>query len=348
MLKSSRMLAPRKIPRIWRCRPVAASDEFFARHYAKLPLGGFPRVFPLGSYIRAGDWISPRLAVEEAGRLVIMNYLSSRFISRQAEDTCRLFSNDPFKDIGSVKELETGLLRFSLERRGCKSICEFVNAKDKDCEIDGNRFRQALNSCFENRAIRRVLVVDASVVFREEILQVVSNIKAKSSVPIRPCSVADLVCLRFLDKGGWPHLVAENVASELPEVLSSGGARAFKESVKAFGESKRREFTRMVRWANIFCKSSSVSLVSNAVNSPHNFCLDAMIGSIGCYFVRFWNYHGEPSLRLHKEALMRYAPRSFHTINSKVSHEIWSDGRNEIQWDVLKLVKLAYMEAVKS
>ena len=302
-------------------------------------------MFPLSSYMRVGRWISPRLAVEEAGRLVIMNYLSSTFTSRQAEDTRRLFADDPFKGIASIKELETGVLRFSLGRRGCKSICDFVNAKDKNHEIDAKIFRTALNSCFENRAIRRVLVVDANAVFRDEILQVVSAMKAQSSVPISPPSVADFVCLKLLDKGGWPHLVAENIASELPEVLSSGGSRAFRESVRAFGKTKRREFTRMTRWANIFCKSPGVRLVSNAVNSPHNFCLDVVISSIGCYFARFWNYHGEPSLRLHQEALMSYAPRSFRAINSMVRHELWSDGRHRVQWDVLKLVKRAYIEA---
>ena len=303
-------------------------------------------MFPLGCIVRHGPRSSPRVAVEETGRLVIMKYLSSPFSSSEAQDTYRFYSREPFEGITSIEEFQRRFLWYNLGQQGCESIDKLVTANDKDRVIDASEFRQSLNLCFQNRAIRRVLVVDSNALFREETLKIVTAMKEQTLVSESPPSVADFLCMRILDKAGWPHLEVKNVASEIPEVLDSAGFRAFAESVKAFGAANRREFSRLIRWANILRKVPSVSLVSHAMYSPHNFALDAVIGSTGRYLARFWNYHGEPSLTLCKEALIDCAPQSFRAIDAITDDEIWRNTKHGVNWDVLKLVKLAYMEAI--
>ena len=231
-------------------RLIEANPQF-------LPLAGAPRLATLASEVQLGTGYADILAFEPSGRPAVIEVKLASNPQARREIVSQVLAYAAFLQGHSVRTLEQGPLRRSLQNSGHGSILEAVKAVDQEGAVDDESFETSMQNYLDRGSFRLVLVLDE---VPAELERVVAYL---DSVTIAELTI-DLIVLKVYEVNGAqvalpnrisPHIDMTvkyanpaNTRSGASKGVLSDGAEAFKASVESIGGEARATFDALIAW----------------------------------------------------------------------------------------------------
>jgi hypothetical protein len=266
-----------------------------------LPLAGSPRLTVLGREVRLGSGYADLVAVESAGRLVVIEVkLAGNSEARRAV-VAQVLSYAGYLQGLDADQLESQILAAHLGSGG--TVLAAAQADDQEHSLDPEAFRDGLARGLAEGSCRLVLVLDSAP---DELVQVVGYLQSVTDkIDI------DLVTVAVYDVAGSQVLVPQRVEpARRGRALSDAqvdarqagalhpGSAEFREVVAGLPSARREPLLRLADWADALDRDGVVRLVTYRGKSgittllPRLAAENAGLVSIACdlksAYMQFW------------------------------------------------------------
>jgi hypothetical protein len=233
-----------------------------------LPLAGKPRLTILGREVPLGGNYADLIAVEDSGRLAIIEIKLARNAEARRAVIAQILTYVAYLRGIDIDVLERRILSRELQQRGYESIAQAAQADGADETFGAEAFAQSLSSSLTQGRFRLVLVLDDAPI---ELIRLVGYLEA-----ITDGLVIDLITVSAYDIGGSRVIVPQRVEPErlkfdepgrpvsLPASGSSGwigaGADDFSSSISDLPDEQRILLQRLTDWAKSLDHEALINL----------------------------------------------------------------------------------------
>lgn len=316
-----------------------------------LPLAGSPDLVTLGDEVALGNGYADVLAVERAGRFVLIEVkLASNSEARRAV-VPQLLSYASFLRGNTVAGLEQGNLRSNLAKRGVADISSLAAAGFQDTTLAGDDFRAAMQESLDAGSFRLVWVLDDAP---PELVSLVGYLEDISAGIV----TIDLVTVAQYEVGGERVIVPQRVEPARVEPQTEGfdaagpspvttkGAEDFLASIDVAPETKQPLLRRLAEWTVELERHGLATLVTTSGVAGKKVLKPRLLGQeVG--LVNIWNEDGRGSLWVWPTVFQHCAPNAIPLIEKIVGFE-FVNGRTvpEVSDELLEALTDAYREAV--
>jgi hypothetical protein len=314
-----------------------------------LPLAGSPDLVTLGDEVALGNGYADVLAVERAGRFVLIEVkLASSSEARRAV-VAQLLSYASFLRGNTVSGLEHGTLVSQLAERGAADIASLAAAGFQDTAL-GDDFRAAMQESLDTGSFRLVWVLDDAP---PELVSLVGYLE-----DISTGIVIDLVTVAQYEVGGERVIVPQRVEPARverqegegpgpagPTPVTTKGADDFLASIEVALESERPLLRKLAEWA-IALEREGLARLWTTSGVTGRKVLKPCIPSEDVGLVTIWNENGQAAMSLWRTVFERCAPGAIARVEELTGAEL-SAGRSapEVTDDLLEALTGAYREA---
>ena len=319
-----------------------------------LPLAGSPRIAIVGREVRLGTGYADLVAVEEQGRIVIIEIKLARNAEARRAVVAQVLAYASELQRLSLEAVETETLAAHLQRRGFASLFAAMSKLDQAGAMDEEAFRSNLAASLVEGRFRLVLVLDAAP---PELVRIASYLQLVAEGRI----TLDLITMTSYTVGGTEVLVPQRVDGELPTVEAeprtarktvkkgelTEGIAAFEASVASAPAPEQPRLRQLVEWARALEQQGLVTLQSYRGLADRWVLLPRLIAE-GAGLVSIWNERG-PALQLWRSMFERHALRLIPSVEAAIGGPIKQGGNAKI-WDAatLDLLTEAYREAANA
>jgi hypothetical protein len=308
-----------------------------------LPLAGSPRLTVLGREVRLGTGYADLLAVESAGRVVIIEVkLAGNAESRRAV-VAQVLSYAGYLQGLDPEQLETQILG--------KSVLGAVQASDQLHAVDAEDFRDGLTRSLAEGSFRLVIVLDSAP---EELVQVVGYLQSLTDkIDI------DLVTVSAYDVAGSQVLVPQRiepgrrsremsdaqVAARQAGVLHPGSAE-FRAVIADLPPAQHGPLVRLADWADTLEQAGLVKLATFRGKSGQMTTLLPRLAADNAGLVTIYCDDGSAYLQFFRSVFERRAPRSLPEVEASLGAKVRrGNTTRQINDTLLAALTTAYREA---
>jgi hypothetical protein len=316
-----------------------------------LPLSGSPRIAIVGKEVRLGTGYADLVAVEEEGRLVIIEIKLARNAEARRAVVAQVLAYASELQRLSTEMLENDVLAEHLVKRGFASMFAAVSNLDQAQALDEEAFRSNVATSLAQGRFRLVLVLDAAP---PELVRIASYLQLVAEGRI----TLDLITLSSYSVGGTDVIVPQRVDGEAASSDTDGkparktvkkgelteGAAVFEASISSAPAAEQSHLRELVDWAHGLEREGLVTLQSYRGLSDRWVLLPRLIAE-GTGLVSIWNENGA-SLQLWRSLFERKAPDFIGPVEASIGGPI-RQGGNAKAWDAstLALLTRAYRQA---
>jgi hypothetical protein len=315
-----------------------------------LPLAGSPRIAMVGREVRLGTGYADLIAVEEEGRLVIIEIKLARNAEARRAVVAQVLAYASELQRLTLEALETEVLADQLRRRGFSSLFAVMSRLDQAEAVDEEAFRSNVAASLAEGRFRLVLVLDAAP---PELVRIATYLQlvAKGRITL------DLITLASYSVGGTEVLVPQRVDGESQTVETAGqsppktvtkgelteGPTAFEAAINSAPVDEQPRLRQLVDWARALEQQGLVTLQS--YRGADRWILLPRLVADGAGLVSIWNERGA-SLQLWRSMFERRAPKFITPVEASIGGPI-KQGGNAKTWDAATLALLtdAYRHA---
>lgn len=310
-----------------------------------LPLAGSPRIAIVGREVRLGTGYADLVAVEEEGRLVVIELKLARNAEARRAVVAQVLAYASELQRLSMASLEEVVLADELRRRGFSSLFGAVSALDQADALDEEAFRANVALSLAQGRFRLVLVLDAAP---PELVRIASYLQLVGEGRI----TLDLITLSSYSVGGTELLVPQRVDGEVasaesegrpaPKVVKKGeltdGFAAFEAAIATAPAQEQPRIRELLEWAKGLEREGLVTLESYRGIADRWILLPRLIAE-GAGLVSIWNERGG-ALQLWKSMFERKAPQFIAPVEESIGGPIKQGGYAK-RWDSKTLSLLA-------
>ena len=322
-----------------------------------LPLAGAPRLATLASEVQLGTGYADILAFEPSGRPAVVEVKLASNPQARREIVSQVLAYAAFLQGHSVKTLEQGPLRRSLQDSGHGSILEAVKAQDQEGAVDDESFETSLQNFLDRGSFRLVLVLDE---VPAELERVVAYL---DSVTIAELTI-DLIVLKVYRVNGaqvaLPHRISPQIDMSVKKVnlastgsgaskgILSDGADTFKASVESIGGEARATFDALISWTERLASLPNVRLFT--YQGARGYTLLPRIMPDNAGLVTVWNWDQRPFITIYRSVFERRAPGSIESVEGVIAPLAIGQGNTiyDITPELLDSLESAYKESAQS
>jgi hypothetical protein len=329
----------------------AALHDLVEQAPQMLPLAGSPRLTVLGREVRLGSGYADLIAVDSAGRLVIIEVkLAGNAESRRAV-VAQVLSYAGYLQGLDPEQLESQILGPHLAPGG--SVLAAVEADDQQHAVDPQTFRDGLAASLAEGSFRLVIVLDSAP---DELLQVVGYLQSVTDkIDI------DLVTVTAYDVAGSQVLVPQRIepARRVRELSDAqvnarqsgamhAGSAEFRTVIADIPAPRRDLLERLADWADELENEGLVKLATYRGTSgittllPRLAADNAGLVSISCdvtsrAYMQFW-----------RSVFERRAPHSISPVQDALGADLkQGNSTNDFPQSLLDALSQAYREATR-
>ncbi len=230
-----------------------------------LPLAGAPRMTVLGREVRLGPGRADLIAVEDTGRLAIIEIKLAGSGEARRSVVAQVLSYAAYLQGLQLRQLENDILAGHLSARGADTVLAAVQADDQQHSIDPAAFINALTDCLRHGGFRLVFVLDDAP---DELAQLVGYLESLTG-QIR----VDLITVAAYDIDGSTILVPQRTEPErrTPELTEAEvdarqgkalvtGSTDFRAAIALAPAPHRDMLARLADWADDLHRQRLVNL----------------------------------------------------------------------------------------
>lgn len=333
-------------------QPTGFPDEatlhaLVAREPQLLPLSGAPQIAVLGQEVALGEGSADILAVEDSGRLVVMEVKLAVNAEARRAVVAQALAYASYLDRLSMPELESTVLGRHLRSAGHETVIEAVVSQDQEGAFDAATFGDGLADSLAHGRFRVVLVLDRAP---SELIRLVGYLERVSGE-----LTIDLVTVAAYDVGGSRVIVPQRIDPEgsladhggarrpAPQGELTSGADAFERSLDN-DPPDQELLRRLVSWARNLEAEGLARLYSFRGVSGRMTLLPRLPGEeVG--LVTAWN-DGGASLSFWRSVFERRAPQTLTRVEERTGRQMGQGtGTSEIDDPLLAALDDAYREA---
>jgi hypothetical protein len=307
-----------------------------------LPLAGSPRLTVLGREVRLGTGYADLLAVESAGRLVIIEVkLAGNAESRRAV-VAQVLSYAGYLQGPDPEQLETQILG--------KSVLGTVQASDQLYAVDAEDFRDGLTRSLAEGSFRLVIVLDSAP---DELVQVgyLQSLTDKIDIDLVTVSAYDVAGSQVLvpqriEPGRRSREMSDSqVAARQAGVLHPGSAE-FRAVIADLPPAQQAPLIRLADWADTLEQAGLVKLATFRGKSGQMTTLLPRLGADNAGLVTIYCDGGSAYLQFFRSVFERRAPRSLPEVEASLGAEVRrGNTTRQINDTLLAALTTAYREA---
>lgn len=316
-----------------------------------LPLAGSPRIAVVGREVRLGTGYADLVAVEEEGRLVIIEIKLARNAEARRAVVAQVLAYASELQRLSLETLEADVLVDELRKRGHASLFAAACTQDQTQALDEDAFRSNIAANLAQGRFRLVLVLDAAP---PELVRIANYLQLVAEGRI----TLDLVTMTSYSVGGSDLLVPQRVDGEAAvsetegkptrKVVKKGelteGSAAFEASIDRAPADERPRIRQLLEWARSLEAEGLVTLQSYRGVADRWILLPRLVAE-GAGLVSIWNERGG-ALQLWRSVFEKTAPEFIERVEASIGGPI-KQGGNARRWDAstLALLTEAYRHA---
>ncbi len=314
-----------------------------------LPLAGSPRLAILGREVSLGDGYVDLLAVEETGRLAIIEIkLASNAEARRAV-VSQVLAYAAFLHRIDRTHLEQSILDRHLRERNYQTLLDAATENNHTGTLDVEAFLSGLGESLAEGRFRLVLVLDAAP---SELVRLVGYLQT-----ITDKLLIDLITVSAYEVGESRILVPQRVDPELRGVESAPGpsrpsitpiyaegVEGFASSIEQARDDHRADLQRLLEWAQGLEGQGLARL--HETRGKGRVAIRPLTIADGVGLVTIWNDSG-PYISLWRSVFERRAPKTLPQLEQFVAPTPVGSG-NSIRGasdELLALLTDAYREA---
>lgn len=341
-------------------RPTGFPDEATLHNLVEadpylLPLAGSPRIAIVGREVRLGTGYADLVAIEEEGRLVIIEIKLARNAEARRAVVAQVLAYASELQRLSLEAVEADLLAEELRKRGHASLFAAASTQDQTQGLDEEAFRSNAASSLAQGRFRLVLVLDAAP---PELVRIASYLQLLAEGRI----TLDLIAIASYSVGDTELLVPQRIDGEVatsevepkpqPKAVNKGqlteGSAAFEAAIENAPVDERARIRQLAEWARTLEMEGLVTLESfRGVNGNRWVLLPRLVAQ-GAGLVSVWN-DGRGTLQLWRSLFEKMAPQFIAPVEASIGGPI-KQGGNARQWDesTLRLLSDAYRHAART
>ncbi|MDB4944546.1 MAG: hypothetical protein JWP97_4080 [Labilithrix sp.] len=317
-----------------------------------LPLAGSPRIAVVGREVRLGTGYADLVAVEEEGRLVVIEIKLARNAEARRAVVAQVLAYASELQRLTLENVEAEALADHLRKRGFTSLFGAMSKLDQEGAMDEEAFQSNLVSSLAEGRFRLVLVLDAAP---PELVRIASYLQRVAEGRI----TLDLITMTSYTIASTQVLVPQRVDGEPPAVETVGrpapktvkkgelteGAAVFEASIASAPASEQPRLQELVSWARALEREGLVSLES--YRGASRWILLPRLIAEGAGLVSIWNERGA-ALQLWRSVFERSAPELIAPVEASIGGPI-KQGGNAKTWnaETLALLTRAYRQATR-
>ena len=318
-----------------------------------MPLAGAPRIVVLGREVTCGSGSADLLAIEDAGRPVVIEIKLAQNPEARRAVVAQVLSYASFLKGLSVDELDERLAPH-LAKRGstAATVAEFVEQSDQTTSFDAEEFRSSLESHLAEGSFRLVLVLDSAPA---DLTQLVGYLEAITHGRVE----IDLVTVSAYHVSGTLLLVPQRVdpASDLaespsrrraaggtaPKAITVRGHQEFMASIATAATAIRPELERLADWAVRLEKDGLATLYNSTGVDSSRWTLSPRVKGHDSGLAAVWNDNGA-YLTVYRTVFERLAPTTLAALEHSVDIRQGNSVKQPSS-DILATLREAYVEA---
>lgn len=315
-----------------------------------LPLAESPRIAVVGREVRLGSGYADLLAVEEEGRLVVIEIKLARNAEARRAVVAQVLAYASELQRLTPEALESDVLGAELAKRGHTSLFDAAKKLDQTGSMDEEAFRANLTASLAQGRIRLVLVLDAAP---PELVRIARYLRLVAEGRV----LLDLITLASYSVGGTEIVVPQRVDAEAPAEDSEArarksvkkgelteGAAVFESSIASAPPPEQARIRQLLDWAHALESEELVTLQSYRGVADRWVLLPRLVAE-GAGLVSIWNER-KASLQLWRSVFESKAPEFIAPVEAAIGGPL-KQGGNAKNWDAstLELLTKAYRRA---
>jgi hypothetical protein len=318
-----------------------------------LPLSGAPEIVVVGREVALGGGKADLLAVEPAGRLVVIEVKLARNAEARRAVIAPVLAYAAFLHDLETEQLERDVLGPHLRQRGHHTLVDLIGDTDQKGAIDAVEFETTLTKNLSSGAFRLVLVLDQAP---PELVRLVGYLEAIAGDLI----TIDLISVAAYEVNGSQVLVPQRIDPERRPSIErptrprdaattyvSPGAEDFVAAVEDAPPQRRASLRRVCDWAVALEQDGLVRLITyhgkNGILTLLPYFPDEQVG-----LVTFWRDGG---MKLWRSVFERRAPACIEPIEALIGRPIGDGsgaGTREPPPALLEMLASAYRDGAAS
>lgn len=319
-----------------------------------LPLAGSPRITVVGREVRLGSGYADLVAIEEEGRLVIIEIKLARNAEARRAVVAQVLAYASELQRISLETLETEVLGHELNKRGYGALFAAVSKQDQTEGLDEDAFRANVSASLAQGRFRLVLVLDDAP---PELVRISTYLRLVAEGRI----ALDLITMASYSVGDTSVLVPQRVDGEIAtsetqgaraaKVVKKGemsdGSAAFEGSIGQALPQEQSRLQELLTWARTLEAEGLVTLETYHGIAGRWVLLPRLVTE-GVGLVSIWHERGAASLQLWRSVFEKTAPEFIPRVEESIGGPI-KQGGNAKRWDAstLGLLADAYRQAVR-
>lgn len=311
-----------------------------------LPLSGSPRLVVVGREVWVGGGTADLVAVEESGRLVIIEIKLRRNPEARRAVVAQVLTYAAFLKGMDVKGLESKVLAQHLAKRGHSSLADAAQELEQEETWDAAEFEEGLETSLSTGAFRLVVVLDAAPAELARLTAYLESISQQLTV--------DLIAVSRYRVGSDEVLVPSRVDAdrEVEQPKSSvaaksqgeltEGADVFAGAITELPAPQRAEMDRVVSWARQLETDGLCGVWSFRSSKSNAVTLLPRLRDEHVGLATAWS---NGSFTPWRSVFARRAPSTLATIDGRFPGLIGKGSTVKPTDEVLALVRDGYLEA---
>jgi hypothetical protein len=315
-----------------------------------LPLAGAPNLAIVGREIGLGTGFADLVAVEQSGRLVVIEVKLSKNAEARRAIVAQILTYAAYLHGLSLSDLEQKLGSY-LRKHNYTSVVDAVAANDQAGSVDTTILTGGINESLSQGRFRLVLVLDSAP---DELIQLVGYLGLVASELL-----IDLVTVSSYLVDGSQILVPQRVEPEQARIetatistrtnttggVLTPGIEEFRKAIPTAPVDQRPILERLCNWAVSLADEGLVYLQTNRGTSQRWTLLLRLRGTKSG-LATIWNENGA-FLTLHRTVFERSAPKSLAHVEAILAPERLGQGTTtrRVTEEMLSALTDAYREA---
>jgi hypothetical protein len=315
-----------------------------------LPLAGSPRIAVVGREVRLGSGYADLVAIEEDGRLVVIEIKLARNAEARRAVVAQILAYASELQRLTPEDLEHDVLADELRKRSHSSLFDAARKLDQTGSLDEDVFRTNLAESIAHGRMRLVLVLDEAP---RELVRIASYLRLVAEGRI----LLDLITLSSYDVGGTEIVVPQRVDGEDATTDSDArpgkpvkkgslteGAASFEASIASAPEAEQGPLRQLLAWARSLEEEGLVKLQSYH-GVADRWILLPRLTTEGAGLVSIWNER-KAQLQLWKSMFETKAADFIAPVEAAIGGPIKQGGYAR-KWDAatLEVLTSAYRRA---
>lgn len=311
-----------------------------------LPLAGSPRLTILGREVSLGGNLADLIAVEETGRLVVIEIKLFKNAEARRAVIAQILTYAAFLRGISVETLESQILGTHLMARGHTGLTQAVRGNDQAGGFDEAAFRAGLVDCLKTGHFRLALVLDDAP---PELTRLVGYLES-----IATGLAIDLITVASFRVGGSQIVVPRRIESSetsdavVEDTTKSGdltaGSGEFRRLIAESPVDHQPLLLKLAGWADGLQAEGLVKLFT--YRGKNRATLLPRLRGPEAGLITIWNESG-PYLSFWRSVFLKYAPQSLIQVEALLQPAKVGQGNTTKNIDdaLLDALKNAYREA---